>query len=155
VVELMLALSALGAATGTTPPPAAAAGNLLGGLALAALLACMLGRDGRRGGEPLAHAVAALAALQAGLGAWNTIFEGDTWTVVLVTHATFGLATAGLLAWLALRLRAWGLLALALAAPLAGLVSALLDAPPAAALTHAVAAALLVTAAAHVHARLT
>lgn len=154
-VVLMLALSALGAATGTEPPPAAAAGNLLGGLALAALLAWILGRARRQGGAPLMHTVAVLAVLQAVLGAWNTLFEQETWTVVLVGHATLGLATAGLLGWLALRLRAWGVVALALAAPLAGLVSALLDAPPAAALAHAVAAALLVVSAAYAHARLT
>lgn len=155
VVILMLALSALGAATGISPPPWAAAGNLLGGLALAALLAWMLGRDGRRGGEPLLHVVAALAALQAALGAWNTLFERETWTLVLIGHATLGLATAGLLGWLALRLRAWSLLALALAAPLAGFASALLDAPPAAALVHATTAALLVAAAGFAHGRLT
>lgn len=156
VVALTLALSALGAATGTSPPPWAAAGNLLGGLALTALLAWMLGRERRPGrSAPLLHAIAALAALQAALGAWNTIFEDETWSVVLIAHATLGLATAGLLAWLALRLRAWGLLALALAVPLAGFASAVLDAPPAAALAHAMAAALLVAAAGFTHGRLT
>jgi hypothetical protein len=156
VVVLMLALSALGAATGTEPPPLAAAGNLLGGLLLAALLAWWLGRDARRGGEPLLHAVAVLAAAQALLGAWSTIFErGETWTLALLGHATLGLATAGLLGWLALRARAWGLLAIACAAPLAGMVSGLLDAPPGPALAHALSAALLVCAAAWAHARLT
>jgi hypothetical protein len=156
VVALMLALSALGAATGTEPPPPAAAGNLLGGLALAALLAWWLGRAGRRGGAPLAHAVAALVAAQALLGAWCTLFERDeTWTFALLGHATLGLAAAGLLAWVALRARAWPLVALAAAAPLAGLVSGLLDAPPAAALAHAAAAALAVAGAAWAHGRLT
>jgi hypothetical protein len=156
VVSLMLALSALGAATGTEPPPLAAAGNLLGGLALAALLAWWLGRDRRRGGEPLAHALAALAVLQAALGAWSTIFEKDeTWTLALLGHATLGLATAGLLGWIALRARAWALLAIACAAPLAGMVSGLLDAPTGPALVHAMTAALLVCAAAYAHARLT
>lgn len=154
-VVLMLALSALGAATGAEPPPLAAAGNLLGGLALTGLLAWWLGRDARRGGEPLMHAVALLAALQAALGAWNTLFEDETWTVVLIAHATVGLAAAGLLGWIALRLRVWGFLALAVAAPLAGFASALLDAPPAAALLHASAAALLVAAAGYAHGRLT
>ena len=156
VVILMLALSALGAATGTEPPPLAAAGNLLGGLLLAALLAWWLGRDARRGGEPLLHLVAMLAALQALLGAWSTIFERDeTWTLALLGHATLGLATAGLLAWIALRARDWALLAIACAAPLAGMVSGLLDAPTGPALAHAMTAALLVCAAAWAHARLT
>lgn len=155
LVGLMLALSALGAATGTEPPPPAAAGNLLGGLALAALLAWLLGRERRLGGEPLLHAVAALAALQAALGAWNSIFEQETWTLALLAHATLGLALAGLLAWLALRARAWALLAIACAAPLAGMISGLLDAPLGPALAHAMSAALLVCAVAHAHARLT
>jgi hypothetical protein len=155
VVALMLALSALGAATGTEPPPLAAAGNLLGGLLLAALLAWLLGRERRRGGEPLMHAVAALTALQAALGAWSSIFEEETWTLALLGHATLGLALAGFLAWLALRARAWTLFAIACAAPLAGFVSGLLDAPLGPALAHAMAAALLVVAAAYAHARLT
>lgn len=155
IVVLMLALSALGAATGTSPPPPAAAGNLLGALLLAALLAWMLGRGARRGGAPLLHALAALTALQAALGAWCSIFEQDTWTFALIGHATLGLALAGLLAWQAERARLWGVLAAAFAAPLAGLVSGLLDAPAAAAVVHAAAAALLVTAAAYAHARLT
>jgi hypothetical protein len=156
LVTLMLALSALGAATGTQPPRLAAAGNLLGGLALAALLAWLAGRERRRGGEPLVHAAAALAALQALLGAWSSIFEKDeTWTLALLGHATLGFATAGLLGWIALRARAWGLLAFACAAPLAGLVSGLLDAPPGPALAHAMSAALLVAAAGYAHGRLT
>lgn len=154
-VLLMLALSALGAATGMRPPPLAAAGNLLGGLALAALLAWLLGRERRVGGAPLMHAVAALAALQAALGAWCSIFETETWTFALLGHATLGLLVAGLLAWQAERARAWGVLAAALAAPLAGLVAALLDAPAGAAVAHAASAALLVAAAAYAHARLT
>jgi len=151
----MLALSALGAATGTSPPPPAAAGNLLGGLALAALLAWLLGRARRAGGAPLMHAVAALTVAQVALGAWNSIFADETWTLVLIGHATLGLALAGVLAWQAERAREWGVLALALAAPLAGLVSGLLDAPAGPALAHAMAAALLVAAVAYAHARLT
>jgi len=156
VVVLMLALSALGAATGTEPPPPAAAGNLLGGLLLAALLAWWLGRDGRRGGELLLHVVAVLAGAQALLGAWSTIFEKDeTWTLALLGHATLGLATAGLLAWIALRARVWLVFAIACVAPLAGMVSGLLDASTGPALAHAMSAALLVAAAAWAHARLT
>lgn len=155
-VALMLALSALGALTGTAPPPLAAAGNLLGGLMLASVLAWWLGRGVRRGGVPLAHAALALAAAQALLGAWCTIFEqGETWTFALLGHAALGLAAAALLSLVALRARAWPLLALAASAPLAGLTSGLLNAPAAAALAHAAAAALFVTGAAWAHARLT
>ncbi|MGE0875130.1 MAG: hypothetical protein AB7O31_10730 [Burkholderiales bacterium] len=156
VVALMLALSALGALTGTEPPPLAAAGNLLGGLMLASLLAWWLGRGGRRGGAPLAHAAAALAAAQVLLGAWCTIFEkGETWTFALLVHMALGLAAAVVLGLVALRIRAWPLLAAAVAAPVAGLVSALMNAPAAVALTHAAAAALVVAGAAWAHGRLT
>lgn len=156
VVVLMLALSALGAATGREPPALAAAGNLLGGLALAALLAWWLGRQRRRGGAPLLHAAAVLIAAQALAGAWCSIFErGETWTFALLGHATLGLAAAALLSYAALRARTWPLAALAFAVPLAGLVSGLLDAPAFVAFAHAAAAALLVSAAAHAHARLT
>ena len=156
LVALMLALSALGAATGTQPPAWAAAGNLLGGLLLAALLAWLLGRERRRGGEPLLHAAAVLLVAQAALGAWCSIVEKDeVWTFALLGHATLGLALAGLVAWRALHARAWGLLALAGLAPLAGMVSALLDAPLGPALAHATSAALLTAAVAYAHARLT
>lgn len=155
VVALMLALSALGAATGTEPPPLAAAGNLLGGLALAALLAWQLGRERRQGGAPLLHVLAALVALQALAGAWNTIFEEETWTLLLVGHATLGLAISAILAWRALGARDWALMALAAAVPLAGFASALLGGPVLAALAHAAAAALLVVATAWAHGRLT
>jgi len=156
LVGLMLALSALGAATGTEPPPWAAAGNLLGGLALAALLAWLLGRERRRGGEPLLHAAAGLLVAQAALGAWSSIVEKEeVWTFALLGHASVGLALAGLVAWRALHARAWGLLALAGLAPAAGLVSALLDAPLGPALAHALSAALLTAAVAYAHARLT
>jgi len=156
LVGLMLALSALGAATGTQPPPWAAAGNLLGGLLLAALLAWLLGRERRRGGEPLLHVALALLVAQASVGAWCSIFEKDeVWTFALLGHATLGLALAGLVAWRALNARAWGLLAIAVLAPLAGMVSALLDAPLGPALAHAMSAALLTAAVAYAHARLT
>lgn len=155
VVALMLALSALGAATGTEPPPLAAAGNLLGGLLLAALLAWQLGRERRQGGEPLLHLLAALVALQVLAGAWNTIFEEQTWTLVLVGHGTLGFAISAYLAGRALGARDWVLMAIAAAVPLAGFASALLGAPVLAALAHAAAAALLVVAAAWAHGRLT
>lgn len=155
LVALTAALSILGAATGVSPPPAAAAGNLLGGLALAGLLAWLLGRLERRGGTPLAHAVLGLAALQVALGAWISIFAGGPWTVALIAHATLGLALGAAAAWSALRARSLALLALAFVVPLAGFAAALLGRPLAASLAHAAAAALLVCALAYAHARLT
>jgi hypothetical protein len=155
IVAITAALSILGAATGVSPPPAAAAGNLLGGLALAALLAWLLGRLERRGGVPLAHAVIGLVALQAALGAWISIFAEALWSIALIAHATLGLALAAAAAWTAIRARSLALLALAFVVPLAGFGSALLGQPFAASAAHAVAVALLVAAAAYAHARLT
>lgn len=155
VVALTVALSVLGALTGTAPPPAAAAGNLLGGLLLAALLAWLLGRTRRRRGEPLLHAVIALAAAQALLGAWLAIFADELWSLPLLGHATLGIGLAALAAWLAIRASKLPVLALACVVPLAGFTSALLGQPVAASLAHAVAAALLVAVAACAHGRLT
>ncbi len=159
---LTVALSVLGILAGQQPPPAAAAGNLLGGLALAAVFAWLLGRraagaPGRA--RPAVHAAAGLFALQCALGAWVSIFADELWTWPLFAHALIGLALAGGAGWLALRVDAAGkrftLLGLALAAPAAGFASALFGQPLAAALAHAAAAALLVAAAGFAHARLT
>ena len=153
IVALTAALSVLGAATGTSPPPLAQAGNLLGGLALAAMLAWLLGPKAGISGKILV--VIGLGAGQALLGAWISIFAEELWSAALIAHATLGLGLAGAAAWLALRARAYALLALALAAPVAGLASALLGQPLVASLGHAMAAALLFTAAAHAHRHLT
>ncbi|MDA0225739.1 MAG: hypothetical protein O2975_06450, partial [Proteobacteria bacterium] len=71
---LTLSLSAIGIVFGTTPPPLARAGNLLGGLALAAVLGFTLGRlapaleDGYA--VRLARRAFGLGIAQALLGAW-------------------------------------------------------------------------------------
>jgi hypothetical protein len=161
VAALTVFLSVLGIAAGREPPPLAALGNLLGGLALAAVFAWLLGRARGRAAQPasrIADAAAALIAVQCALGAWVSIFARDTGSWVLVAHAELGLVLAAGCAWLALRLapvaQRYALLGLALAVPVAGL-SALLGQSLAASLAHAAAVALLVAAAAYAHARVT
>lgn len=161
VAALTIFLSVLGILAGQKPPPLAALGNLLGGLALAAAFAWVLGRAHARapqGRDRLARAAAVLLALQCALGAWVSLFAEELWTWTLAAHALLGFALAAGAAWLALRLarasQRFALLALALAAPAAGAASALFDQPLAASLAHAAAAALLVAAGAYAHARL-
>ena len=150
-VALMLALSALGAATGTAPPPAAQAGNLLGGLALAGLLAWLLNAEERLSGRRVVWI--ALICTQAVLGAWLAIFAEELWSLPLVAHATLGLALGGAAAFLSLLHRRFFFLILSVAAPVAGIASALLAQPLAASLAHAAAVALLIAAAASAHGR--
>lgn len=161
VAVLTIFLSVLGILAGQKPPPLAALGNLLGGLALAAAFAWVLGRAHGRAPQErrrLGDGVAALFVVQCGLGAWLSLFAEELWSLALLAHALVGLALAAGAAWLALRLarapQRFALLGLALAAPAAGAVSALFDQPLAASIAHAAAAALLVTAAAYAHARL-
>jgi len=161
VAALTVFLSVLGIAAGREPPPLAALGNLLGGLALAAALAWLLGRAHGRAAQPanrFAHAAAALLVLQCALGAWLSIFARDVVSWALVAHAELGLVLAAGSACLALRLargaQRYALLGVGLAVPVAGL-SVLAGWPLAASLAHAAAVALLVAAAAYAHARLT
>ena len=148
-VALMLALSALGAATGTTPPPPAQAGNLLGGLALAGMLAWLLSPhpSSRR-----TKIFIALLALQAALGAWLSILAEELWSLPLIAHATLGLALIGGIVWL-VSLRKILLVVLALAVPITGIAAALLGQPLAASLAHAAAVAFLIAAVAWAHGR--
>jgi hypothetical protein len=162
VAALTIFLSVLGILAGQKPPPLAALGNLLGGLALAAAFAWVLGRARGRAlqdRDGLAHAAAALFAVQCALGAWLSLFAEELWSLALLAHAMLGVALAAGAAWLALRLarapQRFALLAVALAAPAAGAASALFGQPLAASLAHAAAAALLVAAAAFAHSRLT
>ncbi|MEO8719344.1 MAG: hypothetical protein ABI423_14100 [Burkholderiales bacterium] len=161
VAALTVFLSVLGIAAGKEPPPLAALGNLLGGLALAAALAWLLGRAHERAAPPasrFAHAAAAVLLVQCVLGAWLSIFARDTLSWALVAHAELGLVLAAGGAWLALRLarpaQRGALVGVALAVPVAGL-SVLAGWPLAASLAHAAVVALLVAAAAYAHARLT
>ena len=150
-VALMLVLSVLGAVTGTTPPPAAQAGNLLGGLALAAMLAWLLDAKETLPGKTLAWI--ALICIQAALGAWLAIFAEELWSLPLIAHATLGLALGGAAAFFSLVHRRFFILILSVAAPVAGIASALLAQPLAASLAHAAAVALLIAAAASAHGR--
>lgn len=161
VAALTIFLSVLGILAGQKPPPLAALGNLLGGLALAAAFAWVLGRThghAHQARDRLANAAAALFAVQCAIGAWLSLFAEELWSWALLAHALLGLALAAGAAWLALRLaqaaQRFALLAVALAAPAAGAASALFDQPLGASLAHAAAAALLVAAAAYAHARL-
>jgi len=161
-IALTAFLSVLGIAAGQNPPPLAALGNLLGGLALAAAFAWVLGRaHGReaRGARLLGHAAAALLAVQCALGAWLAIFAKELEAWALGAHTALGFALAAGAVWLALQLgraaQRVALLGVALAAPAAGIASAQFYQPLGASLAHAAAAALLVAAAAYAHARLT
>jgi hypothetical protein len=161
VAALTIFLSVLGILAGQKPPPLAALGNLLGGLALAAAFAWVLGRTHGRvpqARDRLAHAAVALFVVQCVLGAWLSLFAEELWSWALLAHALLGTALAAGAGWLALRLASaaqrFSLLAVALAAPAAGAASALFGQPLGAALAHAAAAALLVAAAAYAHGRL-
>jgi len=153
IIALTAGLSVLGAATGTSPPPLAQAGNLLGGLALAAMLAWLLGA--RAVVSKTALVVIGLGAGQALLGAWLSIFAEELWSLPLLAHATLGIGLATGAGWLALRARSAAVVILAMAVPAAGFAAALLGQPLAAGLAHAASAALLIAAAAWAHARLT
>jgi hypothetical protein len=151
LVALTAGLSVLGAATGIAPPPWAQAGNLLGGLALAVLLAWLLGlKEGR---VLRVSPYAGLFAVQLLLGAWIAIFAEELWTPVLFAHVLLGLALAGGAAWLFLRKARLLFSLLAIIVPASGAASALLGLPLGATLAHAASVALLACAAAYAHAR--
>jgi hypothetical protein len=147
IVLLTIGLSVLGALTGISPPPLAQAGNLLGGLALAALLAWLLPSPEKpSSGSAI---VLLLLSLQVALGAWLSIFAEELWSWPLLAHATLGLALAAALAWT----RRLPLVLLGMAVAAAGMAAVLFGAPLAASLAHAVAVALLVAAAARLRGR--
>ena len=153
ILTLTLGLSVLGAATGIAPPPWAQAGNLIGGLLLAALLAALLG-SGKGSFRPYLL----FGLLQILLGAWIAIFAKDLFTPVLLTHALLGLGLAAAAAWVFLRLRKpvqrLAAVLLAFAVPVSGAASALFALPFAAMLAHSTSVALLICAAAYLHAAL-
>jgi hypothetical protein len=153
-IGLTAFLSILGIAAGQNPPPAAAAANLLGGLALAAVFAWLLGRingGSRATGLALGSLVGALLAIQLLLGARLAIVE--RFVAALPVHGLLAVVLAGLLAWLGLaRVRGVAgkaLLALALAAPVAGFTALHYEWSAGAALAHAAAAALLLASTAY------
>jgi heme A synthase len=147
---LMLALSAVGWITGTTPPPAAAFFNQSGGLVLTALLAWIYGRAAAQPraapDRKLALAALVLASLQAAFGGTLSIFAPQASVGVLILHAAAGLAAAAAVAALG-----WRYAACAVLAPALGAVSVVLPAFAAQA-GHALAGALLLAAAAYAHA---
>lgn len=155
-LALTIALSVLGIAGGQTPPPAAALGNLLGGLALAAAFAWVLGRLGEPASQAsvrFAQLGAALLAAQCLLGASLAILPGARASAALPAHGMLGIVLASAALWLALRSapparRAAGF-ALALLVPVAGFTALHFEHSSAAAFAHAAFASLLVIAAAH------
>lgn len=160
-VQLAIALTALlsvvGIVGGQSPPPAIAATNLLGGLALAALFAWMLGKSGKSGSDPGREnrgltpifLIFLLLAVQLGLGAWLSIVERSG--AALPAHGLLAVALTALLVWAARTGSV--LLVVALAAPLAGFTALHYEYSAAAALVHAAAAALLVAASAYAFGR--
>lgn len=164
---LMVALAAVGWATGTRPPPAAALFNQLGGVALAALLAWLAGRAGSGGVRPAADRSLALAglmfaSLQVAFGAVLVWLGPPAALVLLIAHAVLGLAAAAIGAALGARLSGSGdrrrgalLVLCAALAPLAGTLTALSAAAVAVQVGHASAAALLLAALGYAHGRMT
>jgi hypothetical protein len=155
-IGLTALLSVIGIAAGQNPPPAGAAANLLGGLALAAVFAWLLGKLGSdRALIPisplLASGIVLLLAIQLFLGARLSIVE--RFAVALPVHGVLAMVLAALLAWMGLARVAGrtgkALFALALAAPIAGFTSLHYELSAGAALVHAAAAALLVATAAY------
>lgn len=148
---LMLALSAVGWITGTTPPPAAAIFNQSGGLVLTALLAWLYGRAAARNPEAtdrkLALAALVLAGLQAAFGGVLAFYATQTSVGMFIAHAVLGVAAA-----LAVAALGWRYAACAALAPILGIVAAALPAATSQA-GHALAGALLLAAVAHARAR--
>jgi hypothetical protein len=158
-VALTVALSVLGIVSGRAPPPAAAAGNLLGGLALAAVFAWILGGLRRSDGPAPGYVVGGgvLLVVQCLLGARLAVFPAAAASPALPAHAMLGILLACGAAWLARRIghvhyRA-AAFALALLVPLAGFTALHFEHSAAAAFAHAIVAVLLIAAAAHTRLR--
>ncbi len=156
VLALTVFLALLGIVAGKKPTPPQAMGNMLGGLALAAAFAWLLGEEqrGKKGSGPFSKRVLTpfllLLGLQAVIGARLSIF-GRTELPALPLHALLGLGVAAMIAWLALA-RFGGsigrlLFALALAAPVAGFTALQYEYSAAAALVHAASGAFLIVTA--------
>jgi hypothetical protein len=167
-IGLTALLSVIGIATGQNPPAAWAAANLLGGLALAAVFAWLLGRlsGGKMGTDPIFRCsaqpagkwglspfflIGVLLAIQLFLGARLAIVE--RFAAALPVHGLLAMLLAALLGWVGLaRVRGAAgkaLFALALAVPVAGFTTLQYEHSAGAALAHAAAAALLLAVAAY------
>jgi hypothetical protein len=150
---LTVMLSLVGIAAGQNPPAAASAINLLGGLALAAVFACIASLAGGGRATPFLSTqmvllLAVLLAAQLALGARLSI--AGRYAGGLPLHALLALGLCAFFAWLALaRVRGIAgraMFCLALAAPLAGLTSLQYEFSAPAAIVHAAVAALFVSA---------
>jgi hypothetical protein len=144
-------LSVIGIVGGQQPPPAIAGANLLGGLALAAVFAWLLAEKGSGPFSPkrVLTPLFVLLAVQLGLGAWLAI--GGLYGAALPAHGVLAVVLTALLVWF-LRSKAL-LVALALAAPLAGFTALHYEYSVGAALAHAAAVALLVVTLAYAASR--
>ena len=155
-VAVTIGLSILGIVAGREPPPTAAAGNLLGGLALAALFAWTAGllRDpGVRAASLVAGFGAVLLAVQCLLGARLAVFPAAASSLALPAHGILGVVLASAAGGLALGIkraprRSVGV-SLAILVPLAGFTTLQYETSAAAAFAHAALVALLVVAAAY------
>ena len=149
VLGLTALLAVVGIFGGQQPPRAAAAANLLGGFALAAAFAWILGKkvpktfSGKRFLTPFFGVV----AVQVALGAWLAIVE--RFGAVLPAHAMLALVLAAGLGWAGGK--ALGVAATAVV--LAGFTALHYEYSATAALVHAAAAALLVASSAYALAR--
>lgn len=161
LAAITVALSVLGILAGRNPPPAAAMGNLLGGLALAAVFAWLLGALSSAADDRAVSRTtwlwAALLAAQCLLGARLAVYPGAASSAALPAHALLGVLLAAGGAWLSLRIghlpRRRAGFALALLVPAAGFTALHFEHSPSAAFAHAAAAAALVAAAAHARLR--
>lgn len=163
ILALTAALAALGIVAGRTPTPLQSLGNVLGGLALAASFAWVLGKKGsgtflpsrgslpHRKWFPTPFLLLGLLAVQSLIGGRLSIVS-RVQLPALPLHALLGIVLAAFCAWLALA-RIGGTLGrllflLAAAAPVAGVTA--LEHPYAAlpALVHAASGAFLVALAA-------
>ena len=145
-LALTAILSIVGIIGGQEPPRAIAAVNLLGGLSLASVFAWMLAE---KGSGPFSEKrvltpFLVLLVFQILLGAWLTIVQRTG--AVLPAHGLFAMVLMALVIFLGLRKR---LPLAALVTVLAGFTALHYEYSPAAALVHAVAAALLVAVSAY------
>lgn len=138
---LTAVLSVVGIVGGQEPGRALSTVNLLGGLALAATFAWILGEKEERGLTP----ILGLLAIQVCLGAAIAILEAS----IVPLHAMLAIVLTTLSVWLARPLVG----VLALLALLAGFTTLHYEASTLAAFAHAIAAAALVAAAAYAFAR--